>query len=94
MFLHVTNVAYLGDYELRLTFNNGAVKDVDLKGELSGEIFEPLKDVAFFKQVQVNPDTETIEWPNGADLAPEFLYEIGQEVEPARRSNSFELISA
>jgi hypothetical protein len=81
MFLHVTNVTYVKDYKLRLTFNNGAVKDVDLQDELYGEIFEPLKEIGFFKQVKVNRDTNTIEWPNGADFAPEFLDEIGQEVE-------------
>ncbi|MDI6793217.1 MAG: DUF2442 domain-containing protein [bacterium] len=80
MFLHVTNVVYLEDYKLRLKFNNRAVKDVDLSDELYGEVFEPLKDIEYFKQIAVNPDTNTIEWPNGADFAPEFLYEIGEEV--------------
>jgi hypothetical protein len=80
MFLHVTNVAYLKEYQLRLTFDNGIIKDVDLQAELYGEVFEPLKEVEFFKQVEVNPETNTVEWPNGADFAPEFLYEIGQEV--------------
>ncbi|RME73534.1 MAG: DUF2442 domain-containing protein [Chloroflexi bacterium] len=80
MFLHVTRVAYLKEYQLRLTFDNGVIKDVDLKDELYGEIFEPLKDPNFFRQVQVNPETNTIEWPNGADFAPEFLYEIGHDV--------------
>lgn len=82
MFLHITEVAYLSEYQLRLTFDNGVIKDVDLKDELYGEIFEPLKEIKFFKQVAVNPDTNTIEWPNGADFAPEFLYEIGLEIEP------------
>lgn len=80
MFLHVTDVTYLVDYKLRLEFNNGEVRDVDLKDELYGEIFAPLRDMTLFKKVAVNPDTNTIEWPNGADFAPEFLYEIGQEV--------------
>ncbi len=80
MFLHVTKVTYLGDYRLRLTFNNGVVKEVDLKEELYGEVFEPLKDQSLFRQVAVNPNTNTIEWPNGADLAPEFLYKVGREV--------------
>lgn len=81
MFLHVIDAVYLKDYKLRLTFNNGVVKDVDLRDELYGEVFEPLKDVDLFKQVTVNSDTNTIEWPNGADFAPEFLYESGQTVE-------------
>ncbi|MHB9029923.1 MAG: DUF2442 domain-containing protein [Candidatus Latescibacterota bacterium] len=80
MFLHVTQVMYLKNFQIRLEFNNGEVKDLDLKDELYGEIFEPLQDVAFFKKVFVNPVTGTIEWPNGADFAPEFLYEKGQEI--------------
>lgn len=80
MFLHVMRVTYMHDYELRLEFSDGVVKDVNLKDELYGEVFEPLKDIELFKQVHVNRDTNTIEWPNGADFAPEFLYEVGKEV--------------
>jgi len=43
--------------------------------------FEPLRDPEVFAQVRVNSETGTIEWPNGADLAPEFLYEQGTEAE-------------
>jgi hypothetical protein len=80
MFLHVTDVRLTKDYELRVTFSDGVVKEVALIGELHGEIFEPLKDPEVFKQVRVNAETNTIEWPNGADFAPEFLYEIGREI--------------
>lgn len=82
MFLHVTEATYIEAYKLRLTFDDGTVKDVDLQEELYGEVFEPLKDIEAFKQVTVNPDTNTIEWPNGADFAPEFLFELGQEINP------------
>lgn len=80
MFLHVTRVSYLQSYELELAFSDGIVKKVDLSRELYGEVFEPLKDPTFFKRVILNEETNTIEWPNGADFAPEFLYEIGEEV--------------
>lgn len=80
MFLYINEASYLGDYRLRLWFNDGQVKDVDLKDELYGEVFEPLKNQDLFKQVKVNPDTKTVEWPNGADFAPEHLYEMGQTV--------------
>lgn len=80
MFLHVSNVFYLDGYNLRLEFNNGMIKDVNLENELYGEVFAPLKDMALFKKVAVNPDTNTIEWPNGADFAPEFLFELGHEM--------------
>jgi hypothetical protein len=81
MILHVDRVHYLRDYVLRVEFSNGVVKDVDLGGELHGEVFEPLRDLDMFKRVQVNPETRTIEWPNGADFAPEFLFESGTSVE-------------
>ena len=80
MFLHVTDIGDVTPYTLHVKFSDGVVKQVDLKDELHGEVFEPLKDAAFFRQVIVNLETGTIEWPNGADFAPEFLYEIGQEI--------------
>lgn len=80
MFLHVTRVSYIEAYKLEVEFSDGMGKEVDLKDELYGEVFEPLKNTALFKQVKVNPETNTIEWPNGTDFAPEFLYEIGKEV--------------
>lgn len=80
MFLHVVNIDYLEAYKLRIEFSNHAVREVDLTQELYGEIFEPLKDVNFFRQVFLNPETSTVEWPNGADFAPEFLYDLGQNI--------------
>ena len=80
MFLHINQVSYLGDLRLRLWFNDGQVKDVDLKGDLHGEVFEPLQNQEIFQQVKINPETQTVEWPNGADFAPEYLSEIGQTV--------------
>ncbi len=81
MVLHVDTVTHLGDFTLRLEFSDGSVRDVDLSEELHGEVFEPLREPEFFAQVRVNPDTGTIEWPNGADLAPEFLHEQGTDSE-------------
>lgn len=80
MFLHVDEVTCLAPYRLRVQFDNGITKDVDLSDELHGEVFEPLRDEDFFRRVVVNAETRTIEWPNGADFAPEFLYELGKEV--------------
>ena len=75
MFLHVEDAKYIQDYQLQLKFSNDEIKDVDLKSELYGEIFEPLKDIDFFKDFFISHNT--IEWKNGADFAPEFLFEIG-----------------
>jgi hypothetical protein len=76
----VRKVQHLDTCRLRLTFNDGAVKDVDLAAELWGEVFEPLKDLAFFAQVSIPPGAPSIEWPNGASFAPEWLYEVGEDV--------------
>jgi hypothetical protein len=84
MILHVESVRYLGGFRLRLRFSDGATKDVDLEDELYGDVFEPLRDLDFFSRVRVNPETKTVEWPNGADFAPEFLYEVGKTVAPVR----------
>lgn len=73
----VKDAQYLSDYSLRLTFEDGSVRDVNLAGHLDGEVFEPLRDVANFRQVRVDSDLDTIVWENGADMSPDFLYEIG-----------------
>ena len=76
----VKDVTYVSEYKLLLTFEDGSVKLVDLERELDGEIFEPLKDVNYFKTVRVNPDLDTIVWENGADISPDFLYQIGTQM--------------
>jgi hypothetical protein len=75
MILHIKEAKYLRDYTLWLRFNDGAEGEVDLGTELDGEVFEPLKNIELFRRFKVDPDLQTIVWENGADLAPEFLYE-------------------
>lgn len=76
----VKDVTYVSDYKLLLSFDDGSERLVDLANELDGEIFEPLKDIEYFKKVQVNPDLATIVWDNGADMCPDFLYKKGAQV--------------
>ena len=66
---------YVESYRLRLTFSDGKVGDIDLASELWGEVFEPLKDLELFKSFKVDQELGTVVWPNGADFAPEFLYQ-------------------
>jgi hypothetical protein len=75
MILHVREARYLQDYVIRLRFNDGAEGVVDLREELEGEVFAPLKDLDCFRSFCVDPEMQTLVWANGADLAPEFLYE-------------------
>ena len=79
--LKITDADYIKDYELLITFNDGMRKYADLKPYLTGEVFGELLDVAKFVQYGLNG--YTIEWANGADLAPEFLYDIGVEAKVA-----------
>ncbi len=74
MFLEVTAAKHIKNYTLELVFNNGDSKVVDLEYHLTGSIFQPLKEIEFFKQFSIKYNT--IEWQNGADFAPEFLYEL------------------
>jgi len=71
--MHVEKAKYIKDYKVWLSFNDGAEGEIDLSSELDGEIFEPLKDVSFFKSFTL--DGHTLSWKNGADFAPEFLRE-------------------
>ena len=75
MFLHVFEAKYLHNYVIWLRFNDGSEGEIDLQGELDGEVFESLKDLEKFKKFRIDPDIETIVWENGADFAPEFLHE-------------------
>ena len=74
--LSVVDADYIKDYELLLTFNDGVKKYVNLQTYLKGEVFVELTDKTKF--IQYGLTRHTIEWANGADLAPEFLYEIGR----------------
>jgi hypothetical protein len=72
--LWVTKAEYANEYKLLLTFNNDVTKLVDLESSLYGEVFEPLKDIENFKQFELSD--WTVKWYNGADFAPEYLFEL------------------
>lgn len=69
--MKVTKAEYLKDYTIKIYFNNGNEKIVDLSNELYGTVFEPLKNIDYFKNFSIC--CNTISWFNGADFAPEFL---------------------
>jgi len=71
----VVGVAAIGDYKLRLLFDDGTAGDVDLSSIEWRGVFAPLQDPEYFAKVKVDTEATTVTWPNGADLAPETLYE-------------------
>lgn len=75
MIPRLVEATHVRNYVLRVRFSDGTQGDVDLEKELTGEVFEPLRDDKYFKRFHVDPDVHTVTWPNGADFAPEFLYE-------------------
>lgn len=70
----LVDARYLHDFVLWLRFSDGVEGELDLRAELDGPIFEPLKDIDFFRQFRIDPDLHTLVWSNGADFAPEFLH--------------------
>lgn len=72
--VHVTAVEVVGDYRLRLTFEDGTGGEVDLSEWEWRGVFKPLADPAYFRQVELDQELGTIVWPNGADIAPETLH--------------------
>lgn len=71
----VTGVEVTGPYRLRLTFDDGTIGEVDFGEREWRGVFEPLRDPDYFARVMIDPEGGTIAWPNGADMAPEPLYE-------------------
>jgi hypothetical protein len=72
-------VEVIGDHQLRVTFKDGLVGDIDFAGRHWRGVSEPLADPNFFAQARVDPEIRTIAWPNGFDMAPETLYERASE---------------
>lgn len=79
----VTDVKYIKNYQLAITFDDNVTKIVDLAGHLEKGVFKLLKKKSVFKTVRLDKDLDTIVWDNGADISPEFLYRIGNNIEEA-----------
>ena len=78
----IRTVEPLVGFVLRLAFDDGTVRELDLEAELWGPVFEPLReDPQLFRQVRVDEELGTIVWPNGADMDPDVLY--GEAPQPA-----------
>lgn len=80
MLRSVKKVECLGGYRLKLQFDNGKIKIVDLEERLKNakNLFNQLKDLDYFKKVEC--DGDSIFWPNGIDFCPDLLYKIGENV--------------
>lgn len=78
----VTSVEPLEGFRLRLAFTDGLVREVDLSGDLWGQMAEPLQDPDYFRKVSVDIELGTVVWPNGYDLDPDVLHGDHEPVAP------------
>lgn len=76
MHYQVIDAKHIAGFVIWLKFSDNSEGEIDLQAEIYGSVFEPLKEPAFFRQFSVDPELHTLTWPNGADFAPEFLYEL------------------
>ena len=74
MIPRVQEASYIGAFVIRISFADGVQGEVNLERDLEKEIFEPLRDVSYFRRFIVHDELHTLAWPNGADFAPEYLY--------------------
>ena len=73
MYYNVVEAKYAHNFTIWLKFEDGTEGEIDLASELRGPVFEALKNPEYFRNFEV-AEYGTVAWPNGADLAPEFLY--------------------
>ena len=85
MFESVIKAKHIKDYKVWITFDNGMEGEIDLKQKLKNKkgVFTPLQDINYFKNFKIKNDT--LSWDNGADLAPESLYELLNQQNNAKK---------
>lgn len=71
----------VGDYTLRLEFDDGAERIIDFEPILLGPIFGPLRNLDLFNQVKLDPELGTLVWPTGADIDPTVLHDWPDHIE-------------
>ena len=71
----VVGVYPVSPFTLRICFDDGLERTIDFKPVLAGELFGPLRDPEVFQRVRIDPEVQTIVWPNGADFDPETLHD-------------------
>jgi hypothetical protein len=82
----------VGDYTLRVKFDDGSEQIINFQPVLAGQLFGPLRDLKLFNQVQIDPEVHTLIWPNGADFDPSTLHDWPEHVADfAERARQWQL---
>lgn len=72
---HITEFEIVAPYTLRIKFNDNTEQTINFEPVLHGEIYGPLRDLALFNQVRLDPEVRTLIWPNDADFDPADLHD-------------------
>jgi len=77
----VMSFAIVAPYTLRVTFDDTTTQVIDFAPILAGELYGPLRDASLFNQVRLDPEVQTLVWPNGADFDPATLHDWPEHLE-------------
>ena len=78
-------------FTLRVRFDDGTEQTIDFRPVIAGEVFGPLRDLELFNRVRLDPEVQTLVWPNGADFDPATLHDWPRQVEAiAARASKWE----
>jgi len=67
-------------YTLRVVFDDHTTQVINFQPILAGEMYAPLRDLAVFNHVILDPEVHTLVWPNGADFDPATLHDWSRNV--------------
>jgi hypothetical protein len=91
----VRSFEIVGAYTLRVRFDDHTEQVIDFRPVLAGELFGPLRDLALFDQVRIDPEVHTLVWPSGADFDPATLHDWPAHVDSlTARARQWELTPA
>jgi len=94
-FYRVTSFKIHAPYTLRVGFDDGTEQVINFQPILAGELFGPLRDLARFNQVRIDPEVHTLVWPNGADFDPATLHDWPEHAQSlAARAKTWNLSPA
>jgi len=71
----VRSVKVVAPYTLRVEFDDGMERTINFRPVLAGKFYRPLRELAIFNQVRIDPEVHTLVWPNGADFDPATLHD-------------------
>ena len=89
--LNISEAKYIDGYKIHLRYENGVEGDVDFSAQEHKNMFAPWKDKAFFSSFNISPESGTLQWENGLDISPEFLY---SQVAGVPQESAFSLMMA